>query len=268
MLPPLTQTEHRPWPLPNGPWVMTQVWHDLLFAHWPLPAEALRRAVPAALELDLFEGQAWLGVVPFGMARVFPRGAFPVPWLSRFLELNVRTYVRHGAKAGVYFFSLDAANPAAVAIARRWYQLPYFNAAMTLRRAGEWRHYRSYRTHRAAPPAEFQARYQPCGPVLRAQPGSLEHWLTERYCLYTVGRRGEVYCGEIHHAPWPLQPAEAEIEANTMASPHGLALPDTAPLLHFAQRLETLEWPIARIGRKTQPRSRPAAIQSPQADNP
>jgi uncharacterized protein YqjF (DUF2071 family) len=180
------------------------------------------------------------------MTRVYPRRAFPVPWLSRFLELNVRTYVRHGGKAGVFFFSLDAANPVAVEIARRWYRLPYFRASMRLRKAGGWRHYRSYRTHRGAPPAEFQARYRPAGEVYRAAPGSLEHWLTERYCLYTIGRRGEVFRGEIHHAPWPLQPAEAEIEANTMTVPHGLQLPPTAPLLHFAERLVTLEWPITR----------------------
>jgi uncharacterized protein YqjF (DUF2071 family) len=226
---------------------MTQVWHDLLFAHWPLPAAALRQAVPAALELDLFDGRAWLGVVPFGMARVFPRGTFPVPWLSRFLELNVRTYVRHGGKAGVYFFSLDAANPVAVQIARRWYQLPYYTASMNLHRAGEWCHYHSFRIHRGAPPAEFQARYRSTGEVYRAAPGSLDHWLTERYCLYAVGRSGELYRGEIHHAPWPLQPAEAEVEANTMAASHGLQLPPSQPLLRFAERIETFEWPIERV---------------------
>jgi uncharacterized protein YqjF (DUF2071 family) len=243
----LAQTTHRPWPLPAGPWVMTQVWHDLLFAHWPVPPAALRRALPAPLEIDTFDGQGWVGVVPFGMARVHPRGAFPVPWLSAFLELNVRTYVRAGGRPGVYFFSLDAANPLAVQIARRWYQLPYYTAAMRLARRGPWRHYHSYRTHRGAPPAEFQAHYRPAGGAFFAAPGSLEHWLTERYCLYTVGRRGALYCGEIHHAPWPLQPVEAVIDRNTMTDPHGLPLPAEPPRLLFANRLETLEWPIRRV---------------------
>jgi uncharacterized protein len=242
---------HRPWPLPGGPWVMTQVWHDLLFAHWPVPLAALRPVVPAALELDTFDGQAWLGVVPFGMDRVYPRRTFPVPWLSRFLELNVRTYVRVGDRPGVYFFSLDAANPVAVEMARRWYQLPYYHAHMSLRRERHNRvAYHSYRTHPGAAPAEFKAKYRPTGPVALATPGSLEAWLTERYCLYTVDRKGRVFRGEIHHAPWPLQPAEAEIEVNTMALPHGLRLPDLGrrpALLQFAGHLETVEWPIARL---------------------
>ncbi len=247
----LEQVAHRPWPRPAGPWVMTQVWHDLLFAHWPVPLASLRPIIPAALEVDTFDGQAWLGVVPFGMDRVYPRRTFPVPWLSRFLELNVRTYVRVGDRPGVYFFSLDAANPVAVEVARRWYQLPYYHAQMSLQRGrGDTLSYHSYRTHPGAAPAEFKARYRPTGGVFQARPGSLEAWLTERYCLYTVNRKGQVFRGEIHHAPWPLQPASAEIEVNTMALPHGLRLPDDGrrpALLQFAQRLETLEWPISRI---------------------
>jgi uncharacterized protein len=245
----LKQTAHRPWPLPDGPWVMTQVWYDLLFAHWPVPLEDLRRVVPPQLELETYDGQAWLGVVPFGMTRVFPRFTFPVPWLSHFLELNVRTYVRVGDKPGVYFFSLDAANPVAVEVARRGFKLPYFNAQMKLTRTGEWVNYRSFRTHIGAPPAELVARYRPVGEVYRSTPGTLEHWLTERYCLYTVDKDGGVLRGEIHHPQWPLQRAEAEFTANTMAAPHGLTLPDVPPLLHFAKRIDTLEWAITKVKR-------------------
>ena len=245
------QVAHRPWPLPAGPWVMTQVWHDLLFAHWPVPRAALRPIIPSALEVDMFDGQAWLGVVPFGMDRVYPRRTFPVPWLSRFLELNVRTYVRVGDRPGVYFFSLDAANPVAVEVARRWYQLPYYHAHMSLRHGRHNRLvYHSYRTHPGAAPAEFKASYRPTGPVALAKPGSLEAWLTERYCLYTVDRKGRIFRGEIHHAPWPLQPAEAEIEVNTMVLPHGLRLPDHGrrpALLQFARHLDTVEWPITKL---------------------
>jgi uncharacterized protein YqjF (DUF2071 family) len=241
-------TDHRPWPLPRGPWIMTQTWYDLLFAHWPVPMETLRPRIPSSLEIDTYDGQAWIGVVPFGMSRVYPRWTFPLPWLSYFLELNVRTYVRVGNKPGVYFFSLDAENPIAVEVARRWYKLPYFNARMSLHYEGDWIRYASHRTHKAAPPADFRARYRPTGDAFRSQPGSLEAWLTERYCLYTVDPKGKVYRGEIHHVPWPLQPAEAEIEVNTMTEPYGIHLPDTKPLLHFARRIETIEWAIKKLG--------------------
>lgn len=243
----LAQHQHRPWSLPAGPWVMAQTWYDLLFAHWPIPTDMLRAHIPPQLPMDTFEGQAWVGIVPFGMSRVYPRGTLPVPWLSRFLELNVRTYVTLGGKPGVYFFSLDAANPVAVEIARRWFLLPYYRARMAHRREGQCIHYRSYRTHRGAPPAELEARYQPTGPVAHAQRGTLESWLTERYCLYTVTPRGRVMRGEIHHPQWPLQPAEADFQANTMAVSHGLLLPDVPPLLHFASRIDTLEWPISPV---------------------
>ncbi len=117
---------HRPWPLPEGPWIMTQSWHDLLFAHWPVAADLLRARVPPGLELDLFERQAWLGVIPFHMTNVAPRGVPALPFVSAFPEINVRTYVRVGDKPGVYFFSLDAGNPLAVSVARGMFHLPYF----------------------------------------------------------------------------------------------------------------------------------------------
>jgi uncharacterized protein YqjF (DUF2071 family) len=242
------QIEHRPWPKPSTPWVMHQRWLDLLFAHWPIPVEEMRARVPQQLELDTFDGQAWVGVVPFRMSHVRPRGITPVPWLSAFPELNVRTYVKardgRDPRPGVFFFSLDAANALAVAIARSWFKLPYFRAQMSLRQARNAIHYRSRRTHTGAPPAEFVARYAPNGEPYQAQAGTLERWLTERYSLYTVDRGGRVFRGEIHHEIWPLHPAQAEIETNTMAEAAGLRLPNTPPLLHFAHRLDVLIWPL------------------------
>ena len=131
----LTETAHRPWPLPTGPWIMSQSWHDLLFAHWPIDASHLRPLIPAALEIDKFQGEAWIGVVPFRMSGVRLRATPALPTLSAFPELNVRTYVTHGGKPGVWFFSLDAANAIAVSVARAWFHLPYFNARMTLRKS-------------------------------------------------------------------------------------------------------------------------------------
>jgi uncharacterized protein YqjF (DUF2071 family) len=239
-------TAHRPWPLPRGPWLMTQKWHDLLFAHWPVPAAALRPLVPAALPLDTWEGRAWVGVVPFRMTGVRPRAVPPLPGLSAFLEVNVRTYVTLGGKPGVYFFSLDAENPLAVRAARSLFNLPYFDAGMSLERDGEAIGYRSRRTHRGAPPAELAASYRPVGEPAPAAAGSLDAWLTERYCLYSVGRRGRARRLEIHHAPWPLQPAEADLSRNTLAAAAGLELPAMPPLLHFARRLDVVFWPPRR----------------------
>jgi uncharacterized protein YqjF (DUF2071 family) len=246
----LRQVDHRPWPLPTGPWVMAQSWHDLLFAHWPIGVDVMRALVPPQLELDTFDGEAWVGVVPFRMSGVRPRGFPTVPWLSAFPELNVRTYVKSRnpaqPKPGVYFFSLEAANPIAVAIARALFKLPYFNATMRLLDDGRTIRNQSRRIHRGAPSAEFVGQYAPIGEVFHAQAGSLEQWLTERYSLYTVnaqGRsRGLAYIGEIHHQPWPLQRAEAEIQVNTMAAASQILLPDIPPLLHFARRLDVVVW--------------------------
>ena len=236
----------RPWPLPDGPWVMAQSWHDLLFAHWLVPREALRPLVPASLPLDTRGGEAWIGVVPFRMTGIRPRFLPAVPWLSAFPELNVRTYVTRDGKPGVFFFSLDAANPVAVVAARRFYHLPYFRARMSLTHDGDGVGYASQRSHRGAPPAEFRARYGPMGPVGRAEAGSLAHWLTERYCLYAVDPAGGVWRCEIHHEPWPLQPAEATIQTNTMTRPLDLELRG-APLLHFARRLDVAVWPLQAV---------------------
>src|ERR1700687_6083754 len=130
MMASLQDVAHRPWPLPARGWVMAGTWRDLLFAHWPVATTSLRPLVPARLRIDTFDGQAWLAVVPFRMSGVRLRGTPAMPWLSAFPELNVRTYVRCGAKPGVWFFSLDAGNPLAVGIARAWFHLPYYRAWM------------------------------------------------------------------------------------------------------------------------------------------
>lgn len=243
----LTETAHRPWPLPGSPWVMKQSWHDLLFAHWSIPVATLRAAVPRTLEIDSFEGRAWLGIVPFRMSGVRPRWLPPVPGLSAFPELNVRTYVTREGRSGVYFFSLEARNPIAVAVARAWFHLPYFRARMSCEREGEWIRYASIRTHSGAPSAELAGSYRPTGGVFQALPEALEHWLTERYCLYAALQDGRVWRADIHHRPWPLQVAQAAFERNTMARAHGFELPDEPPLLHFARRQDVVVWNPVRI---------------------
>ncbi len=241
----LSQTADRPWPLPARPWVMTQTWHDLLFAHWALEPARVRALVPPVLDLDLWEGNAYIAVAPFRMSRVRPRGLPGLPGHTAFPELNVRTYVKLDGKPGVFFFSLDAGSRAAVVAARLAYHLPYHRAQMSVEGVEEIG-YSSRRLEKPGP-AEFRGRYRPVGPVEPRATGTLPHFLTERYCLYAVtGER--VYRGEIHHGPWPLQDAAAEIERNTMAEAAGISLPAGPPLLHFARKIRVLIWAPTRVG--------------------
>jgi uncharacterized protein YqjF (DUF2071 family) len=230
---------HRPWPMPRGPWLMTQTWSDLLFAHWPVAPRTLATHVPPRFTLDLFDGTAWIGIVPFQMSNVGIRG---VPWASAFPELNVRTYVRVGGRAGVYFFSLDAASAMAVAAARLLLNLPYYQATMTVSsdESGVW--YASDRRRRDAGSAALRVEYQPAGPASSSAAGSLEYFLTERYCLYHVGRSGRSYRLDIHHRPWMLRSAHAQFGINTMTRELNIDLPTSAPLLHFSLRQDVVAW--------------------------
>ena len=238
----LREVSHRPWPIPHGPWVMAQQWHDLLFAHWRVPQVVLQPLLPGGLELDLYHGEAWLAVVPFRMAGVRFRGLPAIPGTSNFPELNVRTYVLHRGKPGIWFFSLDASKPLAVMAARAWFHLPYFHARMSCKENDGSIEYASTRIHRGALPAEFRARYASIGPVFHSRPGTLEHFLTERYCLFARNNRGQILCDEIHHPPWPLQLAQAQFAENSMATQIGITLGDP-DLLHFAKRQDVVVWP-------------------------
>jgi uncharacterized protein YqjF (DUF2071 family) len=218
---------------------MGQSWIDLLFAHWRVPEEALRPVVPAAVPIDTFDGSAWIAVTPFEVVGLHPRALPPLPWLSRFPELNVRTYTTIDGRAGIWFFSLDAARLPAAAAARLTYRLPYRHAQMAISRSGARI---GYRSQARSAPAVLRATYEPVGPASYAPPGTLEHFLTERYCLYTLAG-GRVLRAEIHHPPWLLRPATARILQNTMTRPTGIDLPPSEPLLHFAARQDVLVWP-------------------------
>ena len=244
------EVAHRPWPMPDDHWALTQSWHDLLFAHWPVATDALRALVPPGLELDLFERQAWVGIVPFHMTNVAPRGVPPIPWVSSFPELNVRTYVTAGDKPGVYFFSLDAGSAVAVAVARTLFNLPYYSASMDVVMEDGWVNYTSRRVPGDGTPAIFSARYRPTGPIRAALPGSLEYFLTERYCLYTSDDPLHPRRLEIHHPPWALQAAEASFAMNSMADAAGIRLPPVTPVLQFAKRQDAIAWrPVTVSGR-------------------
>jgi uncharacterized protein len=219
-------------------------WRELLFAHWVVDAAAVRRLIPAGLQLDLFEGRCYVGAVPFLMENVTPRLVPPLPGLSAFPELNLRTYVTTGGKPGVWFFSLDAGQKLAVRTARRFFHLPYFDAKFEIKLTGDQVEYSSVRTHRGAPPAKFSATYRPVGPEYRSADGTLDAWLTERYCLYSADSAGRIYRGEIDHQPWPLQPAEGVVHANTLGDWLGIEMANSPAALHIAKSLDVRAWMI------------------------
>ncbi len=231
---------------PSGLPLMQHHWGKLLFMHWPIPAKQLRPLVPERLTIDTFEGKAWIGVTPFTLWGVRLSFTPPVPFLSEFDELNVRTYVHLDGVPGVWFLSLDANSAATVFGARTFFHLPYFNASIDLEQDGKTIYYDLSRTEGDGPPAEFNASWIIGDPLGEAEPGSLEFFLVERYCLYSA--RGEnLYRSRIHHQPWPLQQAELESYRSTMIESHGLKTPKGEPLLHYAEALEVDIWPLEKV---------------------
>ncbi len=226
---------------------MAQRWNDLLFAHWPIPADAIARLLPPGVEVDTFEGFAWAGVVPFWMdqvrTRVVQQRTFTVPGTGSFAELNLRTYVRSRLTGlpGVFFFSLDAASLLAVTGARTLFHLPYFWAAMHRESKPDGSIEYTSRRRLTGQSVRFEAGYKGTGVVEPGLPGTLENFLTERYCLFTV-HGGRLSVGHIHHLPWPLEIAEAEIRLNELPAAHGVVLPDRPPVLHFARELHVYIW--------------------------
>lgn len=219
-------------------WVMEQAWRHLLFAHWRARAADLRALLPHGVELDLYEGEAWLGIVPFeASARL--RGLPPLPGVSPFVELNVRTYVRVGGVTGVYFLSMDASSRLAVAAARALVNLPYFTATMRLDVEGRCI---TLSSARRAGAARLAATYWSCAAPRQALPGTLEHFLTERYCLYATHPMRGLYRIDIHHAPWLLRPAEAQITENSMAAAASVAIEAAPPLLHLSEQPSVKVW--------------------------
>lgn len=230
----IENVSHRPWPLPEEPWTSAQTWVELAFLHWRVDESALRKLVPRSFELDTFDGDAWIGVVPFVMTGVRLRGLPAFPVVSSFPELNVRTYVTRDGRPGVWFFSLDADSRLFVEAAKWQYKLPYHRAGMSHRRLDDRVQYESARAG-----AAFSGSYRGTGELFHAEPGSLEHFLVERYCLYTEDG-GRAYRADVHHLPWSLQAGAAEIDLNTMA-PVGLT--GDAHVL-FAPRQDVVVWPL------------------------
>jgi uncharacterized protein len=231
---------------PEGTPVMYQSWGDLLFMHWEVPAESLRRLLPARLEVDDFEGRAWVGVTPFTLWGVRPVFTPPLPLVSEFHEINVRTYVHLGGIPGVWFFSLDANSNVAVTAARALFRLPYFYADITREQRDHTTVYSASRESDSGAHAEFGATWTVGDELTMAAPGSLDFFLTERYCLYTADG-DKLYRVRIHHRPWPLSKVRVETYRSKMVEAAGLGRPAGEPLVHHGGPVDVEVWPLEEV---------------------
>ena len=231
---------------PTGRPIMHQNWGKLLFMHWRIDERLVRPLIPAQLEIDTFDGSAWIGVVPFTMWGIRASFLPAIPGTSAFHELNVRTYVHHRGVPSVWFLSLDAANRLAVWGARNFYHLPYFNAEMSLDQTGKTIRYSSLRRDRRGPPAELQASWSIGASLPETSAGTLAFFLTERYCL-DAEHNGRLYRSRIHHQPWPLQNAELNSLSSTLIESHDLPTPADDPILHYAEKISVDIWPLRSI---------------------
>jgi hypothetical protein len=225
---------------------MHQAWGKLLFMHWRIEERELRRLIPAQLEIDTFDGTAWIGIIPFTMwdIRALPPYMPAVPGLSSAHELNVRTYVHYDNVPGVWFFSLDCNSPAAVMAARAFYHLPYYNAAIDLEQQGDTIDYSLSRID--GPPAGFNGSWNVGETEPFSHPDSLDFFLTERYCLYSE-KEGDLYRARIFHQPWPLQSATMNSLRSTMIESLGIKSFKGEPVLRYAEAIDVDIWAIKRV---------------------
>lgn len=219
-------------------------WVDAMFLHWPVSAGSLRSRIPAGLEIDTFEGAAWVSVVAFHIARARHRGAPAALAWRRFPEINVRTYVSDAERSGVWFFSLDAGSPVAVELGRRFVHLPYYRASISATLDATSISYRLQRTDRRAPAARFATEASFGGEIRTAVPGTLDHWLVERYCFFTTNARGELLRGDVVHDPWPLRGATTRLTENTLLEAAGIVPAAAAPRAHVSGGVMTRAWSL------------------------
>jgi uncharacterized protein YqjF (DUF2071 family) len=223
------------------PWVLFMTWRDLLFASWRVPPEIVRAKVPPELDLDTFDGSAWVTLVPMHVTGMHYRDVPPIPGMVTLRELNFRTYVKRNGKGGVYFLSIEC--PAIVSdwMALHLFKVPYLKAQIVMANDGVTYHYASERTQSDMPPAAFFGTFSPSGETASPAPGSLESFLVERFCLFFV-KDGKVYRGDIHHEAWKLQSAELNIGYNTIAKAAGFDLAEKPDHIAFSPATDTLVW--------------------------
>jgi uncharacterized protein YqjF (DUF2071 family) len=238
----LSQTGHRSIKLAQGPWFSRQRWENLLFYNVPVAPAALAMCLPKGMQPDTFAGQAWISIVPFQLCMTL-RGLPKNIWPIRFNELNVRVYVTVNGMPGVYFYSLDADDAFSVAMARWLFKLNYFNASMQVTDALKQVSFASKRTHVGVAHSEFSATYAPSGPVFTPTAGTLENWLTSRWCFFCPATNGRFIRGDIHHEPWPLQAAHVTLLKNTLLIEHGLPPAIGNATAYFSKQVNVLAWP-------------------------
>lgn len=243
----INKVSHRPWPLPSRKWLMRQSWRNLLFIHWPLSTETLRQYVPSSLQIDTFDGQAWLSIVVLEMEGIYLRGMPFRLLLPTFPVINLRTYVLHRNQPGVYFLSLDTEDWISYTCVKRWYHLPYYAAEISFQKKGQTFHFDSVRKRKIETPITCRGTYRPFPEISFPEKGTLEHWLTERYCLFSLNKRNNLYCGDIHHRPWPVQKVKAVLHKNTLLSPFHIDLSEIRPIVHFSKGIDSLIWNIKKV---------------------
>lgn len=227
------------------PWIMEQNESDALFLHWPVAREQIEPLLPKELELDTFEGQAYVGLIPFRMDDVHLRWLPEIPGTSDFPELDFFTFVKYGNASGLRFLSIDSPSWLARIVARDAFHVPYQKSEMSFTENDGEYHFSSHRPKSSfGPAADFEASYRPKGPVFHAKPGSLEHFLVERYSLLSKGCFGQVLRGDVEHWPWPLQEVDVDIEKNTVPAAVGIDLAGAAPIAHFSTGIHERVWPV------------------------
>lgn len=244
------QLDHRPFPLPSSPWLLSQVWEDLLFMHYPMDPNVLRDYVPRELELDVFQNKAWITIIPFRVTKMKGRGIPSLPLLKEYLEINVRTYVKYKGIPGIYFFSLDANHPLFVIGIKTAIGLPFKHAHIVfnqMENSFRFKHHRQSDKHATE---KIELTYKPGEVLFETLPGTLDYWLLERYCMYSyLGKY--LIRGDIHHDKWKVSKATATTSINTMLS---FLSPDNCPkipsFLHYSKRRRVFCYPPKRVGER------------------
>ncbi|MCJ8008320.1 YqjF family protein [Lederbergia wuyishanensis] len=241
----MKETGHRPYPLPSKYWLMRQRWSDVLFMHLPIQPEKLQPYIPSPIEIDIFDGTAWLGVIVFNISGIYPRGFHNVSIRPAFPEINLRTYVKCNNKPGIYFLSLDVDDWTSYTLAKKWLHVPYYPAKISFQKNRQSFHFESVRNRES--PIICKGSYTPKSEIFFPKKMTLDHWLTERYCFFSQDQRSNMYCLDIHHQPWPLQKADAVVHTNDLFNPFHFDITNESPIFHYSQGLDALIWNIKKM---------------------